>query len=94
MPAVPGRATPGLAPSRMRFVHRVFFRQNDEELQLGALESPDSTSEENEISDGIFKTDKNGPAHRFWPAKLARAEKRKADGEETPDPAAKKARVG
>ncbi|KAF2873448.1 hypothetical protein BDV95DRAFT_488700 [Massariosphaeria phaeospora] len=71
---------------RKKFVKRVFFRQDDAELNLALshLELTD-LEEKSEIPLDTIAHNSNLPAHRFWPSmqsKDGRGEKRKADEEE------------
>lgn len=72
----------GRSRPRMKFVQRVFFRQDDRELavQPSNPELSDQQREENEIPDEVI-ADKALGEHRFWPPKpeKEKGEKRKSD---------------
>ncbi|KAF2793637.1 hypothetical protein K505DRAFT_325346 [Melanomma pulvis-pyrius CBS 109.77] len=70
--------------SRMKFVQRVFFRQDNAELSLDPPNAylSDLEREENEISEETIATNKDRPPHRFWPRQALRTEKRKAEESE------------
>ena len=66
---------------RMKFVHRVFFRKDHNQLHL-CLADPELTDlerEESEIPDEVIATNGEMPLHRFWPSKAPKAGKRKTD---------------
>ncbi|KAF2473844.1 uncharacterized protein BDR25DRAFT_217117 [Lindgomyces ingoldianus] len=67
---------------RMKFVQRVFFRQDTEELQLNKPSLSDQELEENEILDSAITPNEDRPPHRFWPPKALKGEKRKVEEEE------------
>ncbi|KAF1964154.1 hypothetical protein BU23DRAFT_521484 [Bimuria novae-zelandiae CBS 107.79] len=76
--------------SRMKFVQRVFFREDQEQLKLEERFPglDDKEREKREITDGEIETPKGLGEHRFWPVKKGKevGEKRKvgdtdADGE-------------
>ena len=82
--------------SRLRFVHRVFFREkgNHQELQLDS--HPTMTSEDietKEISDSEIATNTGQISHRFWLMKGPILEKRKAEEGDEAETVAKRARI-
>jgi hypothetical protein len=60
---------------RMRFVQRVFFRQDSSELHLNLPPMTDEQREEDEICAEAITTPDETPPHRFWPAKSSKADK-------------------
>jgi hypothetical protein len=56
---------------RMRFVQRVFFRQDNAEIVLdGGQGLTEDEREERQISDEDIKTITDRPPHRFWPREV------------------------
>jgi hypothetical protein len=67
---------------RMKFVQRVFFRGDQNELLLNPEAMSEEKREEHEISEQMIATVKDRAPHRFWPPRPPKPEKRKVEEEE------------
>jgi hypothetical protein len=72
----------GKKKPRMKFVQRVFFRQDHSTLDLGSSSLSEQELEENDIDDSAIAMNDEASPHRFWPTKapkLLTGEKRKTE---------------
>jgi hypothetical protein len=77
----------------MRFVQHVFFRLNQEELDLPSRNSNEDDNETFDIPDEAIDTESEFGEHRFWPTKLPRPGKRKGELREGEIKTAKRVKV-